>query len=95
MSISQREIDQAYSDLRDTCGGVKEDYFGLLYIEREFDVTRERSVRPFSIALLWCRKDEKPINQQNIDNCGHCPLFVSDKKKKQPARSLESAGRSC
>ena len=44
MSISQREIDQTYSDLRDICGGVKEDYFGLLYIEQELDVVRERSV---------------------------------------------------
>src|SRR5690606_3227017 len=41
MSITQREVDQAASDHRDTYGGVKEDYFGLLYLEREFGLSRE------------------------------------------------------
>lgn len=40
MSITQRELDQAASDLIDTYGGVKEDYFGLLYLEREFELPR-------------------------------------------------------
>lgn len=42
--ITQRHIDQAYSDLRSTCGGVKEDYFGLLYLEREYDVPRSKAL---------------------------------------------------
>ena len=41
MSITQREIDQTASDLRETYGGVKEDYFGLLYLEREFGLSRD------------------------------------------------------
>lgn len=41
MSITQREVDQAASDLRETDGGVKEDYFGLLYLERELGLPRE------------------------------------------------------
>ena len=42
--INDRAIDQAYSDLRSTCGGVREDYFGLLYLEKEHWVPREKSV---------------------------------------------------
>ena len=33
--INERLIDQTYSDLRSVCGGVREDYFGLLYLEGE------------------------------------------------------------
>ncbi|MBI3682323.1 MAG: AIPR family protein [Acidobacteria bacterium] len=42
--ISERLIDQAYSDLKDTCGGVRNDYFGLLYVEREFHVPRDKAI---------------------------------------------------
>jgi len=42
--ITDRLIDQAYSDLRSTCGGVREDYFGLLYLEQEHKVPREKAV---------------------------------------------------
>jgi len=42
--ITDRKIDQAFSDLRGTCGGVREDYFGLLYLEEEHDVPREKAV---------------------------------------------------
>jgi hypothetical protein len=42
--ITQRQVDQAYSDLHSTCGGVREDYFGLLYLEREHNVLREKAL---------------------------------------------------
>ncbi|NBV25299.1 MAG: hypothetical protein EBS05_25715 [Proteobacteria bacterium] len=42
--ITNRLIDQSYSDLRNTCGGVREDYFGLLYLEQEHKVPREKAV---------------------------------------------------
>lgn len=42
--ITDRLIDQCYSDLRATCGGIREDYFGLLYLEQEHKVPREKSV---------------------------------------------------
>ena len=42
--INNRLIDQAYSDLRSTCGGVREDYFGLLLLEQEYKVPREIAV---------------------------------------------------
>jgi hypothetical protein len=44
MSITAREIDQAFSDLKGSCGGVRNDYFGLLYLEREFGVERTRAI---------------------------------------------------
>jgi hypothetical protein len=43
MAITDRAIDQAFSDLRVSCGGVRNDYFGLLYLEQEFDLGRDRA----------------------------------------------------
>ena len=43
MAITDKAIDQACSDLRGTCGGVRNDYFGLLYLEEEFDLDRARA----------------------------------------------------
>lgn len=42
--INDRTIDQAYSDLKATCGGVRNDYFGLLYLEKECGLPREKAV---------------------------------------------------
>jgi len=42
--INDRAIDQVFSDLRATCGGVREDYFGLLYLEQEHRVPREKAL---------------------------------------------------
>jgi hypothetical protein len=44
MAITDREIDQAFSDLKQSCGGVRNDYFGLLYLEEEFNLCRDRAV---------------------------------------------------
>jgi hypothetical protein len=44
MAITDREIDQAFSDLKTTCGGVRNDYFGLLCLEEEFNLCRDRAV---------------------------------------------------
>ena len=41
--INDRLIDQAYSDLRSCCGGTREDYFGLLFLEEEHKVPREKA----------------------------------------------------
>lgn len=43
-TITDKAIDQAYSDLKSTCGGVRNDYFGLLYLECEYRVPREKAV---------------------------------------------------
>jgi hypothetical protein len=44
MAITDRAIDQAFSDLKNSCFGVRNDYFGLLYIEQEFGVERDRAI---------------------------------------------------
>ena len=44
MAITDRAIDQAFSDLKKSCGGVRNDYFGLLYLEQEFGVERDRAI---------------------------------------------------
>lgn len=44
MAITDKMIDQAHADLKDTCGGIRNDYFGLCYIESEFDLSREKAV---------------------------------------------------
>jgi hypothetical protein len=44
MGLTDQAIDQAFSDLRKTCGGVRNDYFGLLYLEQELDIPRERAI---------------------------------------------------
>jgi hypothetical protein len=44
MTITDRAIDQAFSDLKQSCGGVRNDYFGLLYLEQEFGLERDRAL---------------------------------------------------
>src|SRR5437867_3901484 len=48
--INDRKIDQAYSDLHKTCGGRREDYFGLLYLEQEHKVLRETAVNQIAFG---------------------------------------------
>lgn len=48
--ITDRMIDQAYSDLKSTCGGVRNDYFGLLYLEQEFDLDREVAINQIAFG---------------------------------------------
>lgn len=43
-TITQRDIDQIYSDHRNIHGGAKEDYFGTLYLMREFDMDVETAL---------------------------------------------------
>ncbi|MCE9635817.1 MAG: AIPR family protein [Planctomycetes bacterium] len=44
MPITDKQLDQAYSDLKGKCGGVRNDYFGLLYLEQEFRVPRDFAI---------------------------------------------------
>jgi hypothetical protein len=48
--ITDRDIDQAYSDLRGLHGGLREDYFGLLYLEDMHKVPRERAVNQIALG---------------------------------------------
>ena len=45
MGITDEMIDNAWSALKATCGGVRQDYFGLVYLEREFGLRRDVAVR--------------------------------------------------
>ncbi len=36
MPVTKREIEQAYMEYKDKYGGIKEDYFALLYLSKEF-----------------------------------------------------------
>lgn len=44
MAISEKMIDQAYSDLKEKCGGVRNDYYGLLYLEKEFEISQDEAI---------------------------------------------------
>src|SRR5438093_991819 len=44
MRITDQAIDQALADLKKTCGNVRQDYFGLLYLEHEHRVPREQAI---------------------------------------------------
>lgn len=44
MAITDRAIDQAFSGLKKICGGVRNDYLGLLYLEQEFGLERDRAI---------------------------------------------------
>src|SRR3990172_4200607 len=44
MAITDKMIDQSFSDLKAKCGGVRNDYFGLLYLEHEYGLPREHAI---------------------------------------------------
>jgi hypothetical protein len=48
--ITDRQIDQAYSDLRSLHGGVREDCFGLLYLEKEYNLPREKALNQIAFG---------------------------------------------
>lgn len=43
MTINEREVAQAAHELKGRFGGVTNDYFGLLYLEKEFGLSREEA----------------------------------------------------
>jgi hypothetical protein len=44
MLITDKTMDQAFSDLKHTCGGLRNDYFSLLYLEKEFLLSRDEAI---------------------------------------------------
>lgn len=48
--ITQRQIEQAYTELRGAYGGAKHDYFGVLHLEREHGVPRARALNQVAIG---------------------------------------------
>jgi hypothetical protein len=50
MPISDREIDNAFAALSKTHGGTRRDYFGLVYLEQEFDLPRKVAANQVSFG---------------------------------------------
>jgi hypothetical protein len=44
MILTDQHIDQAFNDLKRGCGGVREDYFGLLYLEKFLNISRDDAI---------------------------------------------------
>jgi hypothetical protein len=44
LAITDRAIDQSFSDLKGVSGGVRNDYFGLLYLMQEFGLDRDCAI---------------------------------------------------
>jgi hypothetical protein len=44
MKITDELIDRVHQELRNTCGDVRNDYFGLLYLEQEFELPRKEAI---------------------------------------------------
>jgi len=47
---TDRHSDRAFSDLSQVHDGLREDYFGLLYLEREHDVPRDRALNQIAFG---------------------------------------------
>lgn len=45
-----KRIDQAFSDFKSQCGGLRNDYFGLIYLEDEFGIPREKIVNQIAFG---------------------------------------------
>jgi len=50
VAITDQAIDQAYSDLKRTCGGLRNDYFALLYLMQEFGLEREMAIEQVAFS---------------------------------------------
>ena len=50
MSNLERLVDQAFSDLKATCGGVRNDYFGLVYLEKEHGLDSQKAVNQIAFG---------------------------------------------
>jgi len=50
MKSLDKQIDQLFSDLKSICGGVRNDYFGLVYLENEFELPREKAINQIAFG---------------------------------------------
>jgi hypothetical protein len=48
--ITDQLIDQALAELRNTCGAVREDYYGLLYLEKEHNLPRHKALNQITFG---------------------------------------------
>lgn len=50
MRITDQLLDQAFTDHKTTCGGVRNDYFALVYLQHEHDVPREEAIQQIAFG---------------------------------------------
>jgi hypothetical protein len=50
VAITDQAVDQAFSDLKKVCGGVRNDYFGLVYLEQEYGIDRDRALSQIAFS---------------------------------------------
>ena len=76
MPIDERMIDQVYSDCRPIYVGVREDYFGLLYLEKEFGLSRDQSAVQVAIG-----GNDYDIDRLHIDPVKHTHTLLRNLRK--------------
>lgn len=66
--ISDQQLNQVFKELRSKCGGARTDYFGLLYLEQEHKVPRERAINQIAFGDSDCGIDGFHFNdaQRNL-----------------------------
>lgn len=50
MRITDQLVDQTFTDLKAKCGGIRNDYFALLYLQHDHDAPREEAIE--QVALV-------------------------------------------
>jgi hypothetical protein len=68
MGITKRQVDQAFEDFHKTYGGLKEDYFGLLYLANYWDRTPEQVATrvafggdDYGVDGFWIDRDARAL----------------------------------
>ena len=66
MSITNRDIDQAFSNLKGAIpSALREDFFGLLYLEREFKLSQLATTRARLLIASIVTMDPYAENARN------------------------------
>ena len=88
MAINDRAIDQCFSDLKGSCGGVRNDYFGLLYLEQEFTLEREKAITQVAFG-----GNDYGIDGFHFDSAKRNLYLFQFKCSESPAQFKESFNR--
>src|SRR5437868_8363270 len=91
--ITQKQTEQAYTDYNQTYGGLKEDYFALLYLMGKFKITREEAAsqvafgnNDYGFDAFHFDREARNLYLYQFKWSQHCNLF------KQSFTRLISAG---
>jgi hypothetical protein len=81
--ISELSIAEAFFSLEAICGGSRDDYFGLLYLEREHQVPRENAIKQIAFGRNECGFDAFHFDKELRD------LYIFQFSKSQLPASLK------